>query len=138
MSRGVEPTLTIVPTRPRLRVTGPGRLERTYQRRIEALAGTVDASRAELDATRRQLEVAGVIERGSGRLLDRIEREAEARRAELESVRGQHHRLMVTLGAVQAENEHLRLELQAAREQARRLAPPRRPGLLRRLLGPRA
>lgn len=65
------------------RPIGPGRKERAYQDRIAA--------------AQRELETARMLERGSNRMLDRLEREAaEARRME--------RRLSFALGALQAQN----------------------------------
>lgn len=98
------------------RRVGPGRIERGYLARIEGLE---TARRAEderrralelgLERARGELELAGRLERGLQRLLDRQEE-----RLELSAQR--EKRLALALGAVQRENELLRarLELVAA------------------------
>lgn len=73
-----------------VRVVGPGRRERGYLERLAALE-------AELARERRALEAAELLERGSTRRLDRLEE--------------QRGRLLVTLGALQRENELLRSHL---------------------------
>jgi len=85
-----------------------------------------------------ELELAQLVERGTGRLLDRLERSLEEGQAELAGVRSQGHRLMVALGALQSENRALRSALD--QERARVLAAPHRTsrgGLLGRLWGGR-
>lgn len=107
-----------------LRVVGPGRRERGYRRRIADLEEDLAATGGESARLRRELEVARLVERGTDRFTDRLE-------GELAEVRGQGHRLMVALGALQRENAGLREGLVAAR---RRRLPERRP-FWRRLLG---
>lgn len=76
----------------RPRAIGPGRKERAYQDRIAA--------------AERELETARLLERGSNRMIDRLEREsAEARRME--------RRLSFALGALQAQNLALQARLDA-------------------------
>jgi hypothetical protein len=127
------------------RRVGPGRIERGYLTRIEALES---ARRAEgerqrelelaLERSRGELGVAGRLERGLQRLLDRQEER-------LESAAQREKRLALALGAVQRENELLRRQLELAagvpdgavpRLPARRevRAAPRR-GLWSRLFG---
>jgi len=119
--------------RPRgLRVKGPGRKELAYQQRIADLEEGLAVGEDEGRLARRELEVARLVERGTGRLADRLEVETRRQRAELEEARGQGHRLLVALGGLQQENEALRGELEAARRQ---LAAPARRGPWRRLLG---
>lgn len=80
----------LTPAAARPRPVGPGRKERAYQDRI-----------AEAE---RELETARLLERGSNRLLDRLEREAaEARRME--------RRLSFALGALQAQNLALQAQV---------------------------
>ena len=76
------------------RVVGPGRIERGYRTRIEELERTV--------------ETAALVERGSAKLLDRVEGELTRERKSLAEARQQANRLMVGLGALQRENELLR------------------------------
>jgi hypothetical protein len=89
------------------RVIGPGRLERGYLERIER-------TESELEAIRRELEVAGLVERGSARLLDRVE-------GELKQVSEQKSRLLVTLGHLQRDNELLARRAQLAEARLARL-----------------
>ncbi len=99
-----------------LRVTGPGRLERAYRRRIARLEESLGEREEDCRRAAHELELAGLIERGTARHADRLE-------SELERVRSQASRLLVTLGAMQRENEQLRSKLERA--QARLAAPSR-------------
>ena len=119
-----------------LRVTGPGRKEREYVRRVRELETEVERRAGALAMLRREKAVSELVERGTGRWADRIERE-------LDTTRAQASRLLVTLGALQRENEGLRRALGAARSASRlepgpagRIEPrgPRRPWW-RRLTG---
>ena len=124
----------IVPARPArsvgpARVIGPGRIERGY-------AATIAALEAELAAKRRALEVAEIVERGTASLVDRIETDlsrARERARELEHV---ERRLVFALGALQRENELLRLSTSCTTPA---LAEPERPrsGWLARLFASR-
>lgn len=125
-----EPEVLLQPRGPRIK--GPGRLELAYQRRIADLEEGLAAEERQGRRARRELDVARLVERGTGRLADRLEAESVQQRSDLEAARSQGHRLMVALGALQQENEALRGELEAARRQL--AAPPRR-GLWQRLLG---
>ena len=87
----------------RPRVTGPGRLERRYQARIEELEGREEELSHSLEETRREVELAALVERGSSRMLDKLEEK-------LERSKEQGNRLLVALGALQRENELLRAE----------------------------
>lgn len=112
-SRGV-----LIPAGPGgARVIGPGRRERTYQRRISELEGEVDRRANALSTLRRELELTALVERGTGRWADRIE-------DRLDDARQQANRLLVTLGALQRENEALRAELDTARGRLARLSTP--------------
>lgn len=94
----------LIPAAARPRPVGPGRKERAYQARIAA--------------AERELETARLLERGSNRLLDRLEREAaEARRME--------RRLSFALGALQAQNLALQAQVRelSAAEHERPAAP---------------
>lgn len=88
-----------------IRQVGPGRLERSYLARIEALEESRAAAALELERSRGELAVAGRLERGLQRLLDRQEE-----RVELSVQR--EKRLALALGAVQRENELLRRQLE--------------------------
>lgn len=107
-------------------MVGPGRLERSYRARVrtleEELQEGLGKSAAALAAARRELETARLVERGSGRLLDRLE-------TDLERTRERGRRLLVAMGAMQRENEELREALSLS--MARALAPPPRRGWLR-------
>ena len=108
-----------------LRVVGPGRRERSYRARIAALYLDLDERAAELETAR-------LVERGTNRLIDRVE-------AELERERHQQKRLLVAFGGLQRENEQLSAELTRARARLARLdAPAPRRGLLARLFGARS
>lgn len=113
-----------------LRVTGPGRREREYLERVDVLSTVLDATRAEL-------ERAALVERGTGRLADRLERELAAGREREREVGQQLHRVLVALGSTQRELEEVRARL--ARAEARQitdgseLAARRRPGWLARV-----
>ncbi len=95
-------------------MVGPGRKERSYLAQIAALEGglaDLDRRGAELEAS---LEVAQLLERGTGRLVDRLEASSAAARAAEEAARQQANRLLVALGALQAENEQIRGQLATA------------------------
>ena len=101
-----------------LKLVGPGRKERAYLAQVAALE--------------REVETIGLVERGSARRLDRMERKlAATREAALVAQRDgeqKEKRLILALGALQRENELLREKL------ALQLPPPKRRGLLSRLL----
>jgi len=64
----------------------------------------------------RSVATAELVERGSSRLLDRVEGDLERNRAALRGERQQKNRLLVGMGALQRENEGLRarvMELEA-------------------------
>ena len=111
-----------------LRVVGPGRRERAYVQQIEAL----DHKLADAD---QKLELARLVERGSQRLLDRIEADLERKRKEAGELRPAQSRLVLSLGAVQAQNEALRAENQALRERVALLDAPAKSSWWARLLG---
>lgn len=127
------------------RRVGPGRIERGYLARIESLEAARQAEQEgrravalELERSRGELSVAGHLERGLQRLLDRQEER-------LEHAGQREKRLALALGAVQRENELLRRRLElggggreggAARLPARREVRAGRPrGLWARLFG---
>jgi hypothetical protein len=125
----VERVYEIVP-RPRpgaTRVVGPGRRERAY---LEKLAGLEMA----LAARERELGAASLVERGSTRRLDRMERKIEALREAGLSLEQKEHRLILTLGALQRENEMLRERLTLASGGSRSRALPAKRSWLARLL----
>jgi len=133
---GGEPVVLLRPATPR--VVGPGRRERTYQDRIADLQAENEAVGRAQVKLQAEVEVSRLVERGTGRLVDRLERSLEQGQAELGEVRSQGHRLMVALGALQRENRVLHAELE--QERARLLESPRRisrGGLLGRLWGGR-
>lgn len=118
---------------PAPRVVGPGRKERAYQEEIARLgreAALERGRRKDLDLAlqRREseLELAQLVERGSARLLDRLE-------SDVDRTRQQEARALVLVGALQRENEHLRERLQVAEARLAALPAPRA-GLLRRLV----
>lgn len=133
---GGEPVVLLRPRAPR--VVGPGRRERAYQLRIAGLESEREAAGEAQTALQAEVEMARLVERGTDRLVDRLERSLEQGQAELDEVRSQGHRLMVALGALQRENRTLRSALE--QERARVLGPSRRisrGGLLGRLWGGR-
>jgi hypothetical protein len=81
----------LVPMAPR--VVGPGRRERAYLERLDGL--------------RAELEAASLVERGSARRLDRMERKLAAVREAAAALEQREHRLILALGAMQRENELL-------------------------------
>ncbi len=97
-----EPIVVIVPqaasgTVPR--VVGPGRRERTYLARVTELE--------------REVELAGLVERGSVRRLDKLEGALDEQRREAQALAQREKRMVLALGALQRENEllHERLAL---------------------------
>lgn len=104
---------------PALKVTGPGRIERAYLRRIEDLEENLAARGRERATLRGELEVSKLVERGTARFTDRLERE-------LEDVRHQGNRMMVALGSLQQENAALAAELQRARTALLEAPAPKR------------
>ena len=116
MEREVEirPVPPPVP-RPVPRIVGPGRRERAYLARVAAL---------ELE-----IETISLVERGSARRLDRMERKLAATREAALELEQKEKRLILALGALQRENEILREKL------ALQLAPPKKRGIVARLLG---
>ena len=132
-----EPIVELQPTAPQgLRVSGPGRKERDYQSRIEDLEQAALRS-ARLIATRkRELQMAALIERGSSRLVTRVEGELGQVRHERDELRQQGQRLVLTLGALQREAELLRKDLAQAKVRLATLSAPRmQRGLWQRLTG---
>ena len=115
LESGAEPVVEIVPLARRAapRVVGPGRRERAYLERAAGLE--------------RELEAAALIERGSSRRLDRLERVVAAAGEREEEMGKKERRLILALGALQRENELLREKLSLA-------LPPAR-SFLARLLG---
>ena len=97
-----------------LKLVGPGRKERAYLAKV-----------AELE---REIETIGLVERGSARRLDRMERKLAATREAALVLEQKEKRLILALGALQRENELLREKL------ALQLTAPQPRGLLSRLL----
>jgi len=117
----VEKAFEIVPV-PRgapPRVVGPGRRERGYLARVAGLQS--------------ELEAAALVERGSARRLDRMERKLEAVREVVEIQEKKEHRLILALGALQRENELLREKLALGSGGRAPKALPPRPSFLARL-----
>lgn len=98
-----EPVVELVPVA-RPRVVGPGRKERAY------LARQAELER-ELARRAREIELAGLCERGAQRAADRLERALADRTAESARLEADGKRLLVALGALQRENELLRERL---------------------------
>ena len=103
---GCDPALS-PEAQPTPRVVGPGRRELAYLQRIEGIE-------SELLTARRELETADLVERGSARLLDRIERE-------LQRTSEQKNRLLVTLGVLQRDNQILARRARLAEARLARL-----------------
>jgi hypothetical protein len=102
LETGAEPIVVLVPV-PRgapPRVVGPGRREREYLARVAGLESA--------------LEAAALVERGSSRRLDRMERKLDAVREVVEIQERKEKRLILALGALQRENELLREKLALA------------------------
>ncbi len=97
------------------RIVGPGRRERAYLAQVAALE--------------REIDTLSLVERGSGRRLDRMERKLAATREAALDLEQKEKRLILALGALQRENEILREKL------ALQLAPPKKRGIVARLLG---
>jgi hypothetical protein len=108
------------------RVVGPGRRERGYLERVAELEQSLAEREVELDVSTR-------LERGCQRMLDRLERQSDADRAQVGALQQQQKQLILALGAAQREVEMLRGQLQLAAEAPKQLAPARR-GWLSRLL----
>jgi hypothetical protein len=79
------------------RTIGPGRIEGRYLKRIAALERRQEASEVKDRRLARELEAAHLVERGSMRLLDRME-------DRLEKNQTVERRLILALGALQQEN----------------------------------
>jgi hypothetical protein len=79
------------------RTIGPGRIEGRYLKRIAALERRQEASEVKDRRLARELEAAHLAERGSMRLLDRME-------DRLEKNQTVERRLILALGALQQEN----------------------------------
>lgn len=97
-----------------LKLVGPGRKERAYLAKVAALE--------------REIETVALVERGSARRLDRMERKLAANREAALVLEQKEKRLILALGALQRENELLREKL------ALQLTAPKPRGLLARLL----
>jgi hypothetical protein len=97
----------------RPRPVGPGRKERAYLERIEA--------------AERELETSRLLERGTNRLLDRLERESVEARA-------MERKLSFALGALQAQNLALQAQNRAlqAKVEGRQPVDPPAPSRLER------
>jgi len=124
---GTEPVVVLVPSPrgPPPRIVGPGRREREYLAKVAGLAATV----AERE---RALEAAALVERGSARRLDRMEKKLEAVREVVALQEQKEHRLILALGALQRENEMLREKIAlGSAERRNRALPPRRSFLAR-------
>jgi len=125
-SAGQEPGRA--PARGPGRIIGPGRKERSYRERIDEL----DLA---LGGVRGELETARLVERGSQRLIDRVEADLGRQRDETRTLRQAQARLALGLGVVQSENEALRSENEALHRRVALLDAPARPSWFARLLG---
>jgi len=122
LQESAEPIVEIrpVPRGAPPRIVGPGRREREYLARVSGLESA--------------LEAAALVERGSSRRLDRMEKKLDAVREVVEIQQKKEHRLILALGALQRENEMLRekLALGSGDRRQRALPAPKR-SLLARL-----
>ena len=96
------------------RVVGPGRLERRYRERVSDLEQDLEREAGRARALVRELETSQLVERGSQRLLDRLEGLARDERAAREALEQREKRLILCLGGLQRENELLRERLALA------------------------
>jgi hypothetical protein len=102
------------------RVVGPGRLERRYRERVSDLEQDLEQEAGRARALARELETSQLVERGSQRLLDRLEGLARDERAAREALEQREKRLILCLGGLQRENELLRERLALAGDGAPR------------------
>lgn len=121
LQESAEPIVEIrpVPRGAPPRIVGPGRREREYIARVSGLESA--------------LEAAALVERGSSRRLDRMEKKLDAVREVVEIQQKKEHRLILALGALQRENEMLRekLALGSGDRRQRALPAPKRSFLAR-------
>jgi hypothetical protein len=99
LQTSAEPIVEIFPV-PRgapPRIVGPGRREKEYLARVAGLETALDA--------------AALVERGSSRRLDRMDRKLDMVGEVVELQQKKEHRLILALGALQRENEMLREKL---------------------------
>ncbi|MEZ6004439.1 MAG: hypothetical protein R3F33_09675 [Planctomycetota bacterium] len=113
------------------RPVGPGRIERGYQRQVARLSRDLEELEALHWTTRKELETAQLVERGTTRYVDRLEADRAAEAA-------QGRRLLVLVGTLQEENRRLQQRVEMLEQRQHRLAAPPAPqakerGLLRRL-----
>jgi hypothetical protein len=99
---------------------GPGRLERRYRERVSDLEQALGREADRAGGLARQLEASQLVERGSQRLLDRLEALARDERSAREALEQREKRLILCLGGLQRENELLRERLALAGPGARR------------------
>ena len=114
-----ESGLPVVEWRPidaPLRIVGPGRQEVRLRGRIDELESHLAEASERQSEAERSLEIAGLVERGTARFVDRVE-------AENEQSQKQIRRLAAALGALASENEKLHAELSAERQRGKRLDP---------------
>ncbi|MCC7013458.1 MAG: hypothetical protein IT454_12915 [Planctomycetes bacterium] len=124
---------------PAPRVVGPGRRERAYlERTAELERAQAEAARA-LERLTRELDIAERIERGSARLVDRLEAAVAGERELKLRAEEAQKRLLLALGAVQRDNQALRSEVARLEARARALPEPlARPRGLARLFSRRS
>lgn len=110
-----------------LRAVGPGRLERGYQRQIVRLNRELEELQEGLVSLEAHLETARLVERGTGRYLDRLEEERAREQA-------QAKRLLVLVGSLQSENERWRAKVERLEGRLQRIeARPERRTFWQRL-----
>ncbi len=119
----IEPK-TVVGPHP-VRAVGPGRLERSYQTQVARLSRELQAVQQAQGYADRELETARLVERGTKRLVDRLEdqvshREAKARRA------------LVLVGSLQHDNQVLQAKIDRLEHRLQRLAAPQQLSLAQR------
>jgi len=117
-----EKTVELIPQVPLApRVVGPGRRERSYITRLENLQQRLAGATREQVQAQRELETSVRLERGCQRLIDRMEVSWSEDRGRLDEAQRQQKRLILSMGALQRENELLRERLELAAAPVERL-----------------
>jgi hypothetical protein len=111
MIDAIEREYELQPTPPR--VVGPGRREQAYLDKIARLERREEEAANEAERLARELVWAERVERGTQRRVERIEAEFERVRAAAEQSEQAQKRLLLALGALQRDNEHLRQQVAA-------------------------
>jgi hypothetical protein len=111
MIDAIERKYELQPTPPR--VVGPGRREQAYLDKIARLERREEEAANEAERLARELVWAERVERGTQRRVERIEAEFERVREAAEQSEQAQKRLLLALGALQRDNEHLRQQVAA-------------------------